>query len=224
MYVKYIKRAVDLITALLITVLISPLLLLITVAVAADSKGSPFFLQERIGKNGKVFKIIKFRTMIVGAEKIGDGIRVSSTDSRITRVGAFLRKTSLDELPQLFNVIAGQMSFVGPRPPVTYHPYNGYDGYPDWAKPRFSVSPGITGYAQVAVRNLVPWDERMRYDIEYVNFVSFSKDISILFGTAAKLLRRDSVYAEIPKTEYAEISETENTAYDTVKEETDAKA
>lgn len=175
---------------------LSLVFLIIMVAIAIDSRGPVFFLQERVGKKGRVFKIIKFRTMVDGAEKIGTGIRTSSTDPRITKVGAVLRKTSLDELPQLFNVFIGQMSFVGPRPPVTYHPYNGYDSYPEWAKPRFDVLPGITGYAQEEVRNFVPWDERMKYDVKYVENLSFWFDIKIMFKTAANILKLKSVYVD----------------------------
>ena len=124
MYKKYIKRILDFILSLLATIVLSPLFLVIAIIIKIDSRGPTFFSQERLGKDGKVFKIIKFRTMIPNAEKIGDGLKVKTeSDNRITRIGKILRKTSLDELPQLINVIKGEMSIDGPRPPVTYHPH-----------------------------------------------------------------------------------------------------
>ena len=142
MYVKYIKRFLDLVLSLMALIILMPLMVIIAIAIKLDSKGPVFFLQERLGKNGKVFKIIKFRTMIIGAEK--KGLRISGkNDSRITKVGNLLRNTSLDEIPQLINIIKGEMSLVGPRPPVTYFPYK-YDKYSNVQKKRFEVRPGIT--------------------------------------------------------------------------------
>lgn len=142
MYEKYIKRFLDLVLSLMALIILMPLMVIIAIAIKLDSKGPVFFLQERLGKNGKVFKIIKFRTMIIGAEK--KGLRISSkNDSRITKVGNLLRNTSLDEIPQLINIIKGEMSLVGPRPPVTYFPYK-YDKYSNVQKKRFEVRPGIT--------------------------------------------------------------------------------
>lgn len=147
MYKKYIKRILDFILSLLATIVLSPLFLVIAIIIKIDSRGPTFFLQERLGKDGKVFKIIKFRTMIPNAEKIGDGLKVKTeSDNRITRIGKILRKTSLDELPQLINVIKGEMSIVGPRPPVTYHPHK-YEEYREEQKIRFKVRPGITGFS-----------------------------------------------------------------------------
>ena len=153
------------------------------------------FKQERIGKNGNTFKILKFRTMIVNAEKIGDGLTVKSdSDSRITKVGNFLRKTSLDELPQLFNVFLGTMSLVGPRPPVVYFPYDGYDNYPKWAQKRFTFKPGVTGLSQVTVRNSVPWDERIKVDLEYINDFNIITDFKILLKTVSKVFKSENIY------------------------------
>lgn len=198
LYAKYLKRILDFILSLVAIILLIVVFIAIDLAILLTSKGSPFFRQERLGKNGKVFKIIKFRTMILGAEKVGDGLRVKSeNDTRITKVGSFLRKTSLDELPQLFNVLVGDMSLVGPRPPVTYHPYNGVSNYPEWANPRFLLKPGITGLAQINVRNSVPWDERMVHDIEYVKNITFILDLKILFLTILKVFRRESVYGNL---------------------------
>ena len=137
MYAKFFKRGLDFVLSLLALIILMPVMIVIAITIKIDSKGPIFFLQERLGKNGKVFKIIKFRTMIVNAEKIGDGLKVKSeNDNRITKVGKFLRKTSLDELPQLINVVKGEMSLIGPRPPVTYHPHK-YCDYSERQKRRF---------------------------------------------------------------------------------------
>jgi len=190
-----IKRFLDVACASIGLVVFSPLFAVIALAIRLDSRGPVFFLQERLGKNGVPFRIIKFRTMVVNAEYLGDGLRVSSEkDTRITRVGRILRATSLDELPQLVNVIKGDMSLVGPRPPATYHPYKGYAAYPEWAKKRFEMRPGITGLAQVVVRNSVSWDERIRLDVDYVEGFSLWKDVKILLDTVRIVVLRESIY------------------------------
>ncbi len=133
--------------------------------------------------------------MIVNAEKIGDGIKVKSeNDERITKTGRFLRATSLDELPQLINVLKGDMSLVGPRPPVPYHPYNGFENYPEWAKKRFLMRPGMTGLAQVTVRNSVSWDERTEIDNRYIESFNIWFDIKILFKTLGKIFKAENIY------------------------------
>ena len=152
-----------------------------------------FFLQERLGKNGDVFKIYKFRTMVENAESKGSGIYTSKGDPRITKIGHFLRKTSLDELPQLLNVIKGDMSLVGPRPPVPYHPYK-YNEYSDKQRKRFTVKPGITGFAQVSGRNKLSWDERIEYDVEYVENYSLFLDFKILFNTFLTVFKNNDIY------------------------------
>lgn len=142
MYAKYIKRLLDLILSLIALVVLSPIMLIVAILIKIDSKGPVFFLQERLGKNGKVFKIIKFRTMVVGSEQ--KGLRITGkNDDRITKIGNILRNTSIDEIPQLINIIKGDMSLIGPRPPVTYFPYK-YENYSDIQKKRFEVKPGIT--------------------------------------------------------------------------------
>ncbi len=191
-----VKRLFDIVCASIGLVVFSPVLLLISFAIKLDSRGPVFFIQERLGRNGVPFRIYKFRTMVVDAERIGDGLRVSGADDpRITRVGRILRLSSLDELPQLISVVKGDMSLVGPRPPVTYHPYCGYCDYPDWAKRRFEVRPGITGLAQVTVRNSASWEERIRIDVEYVEKFSLLFDISILLRTLWRVATRKSIYA-----------------------------
>lgn len=180
--------------SLLGTILILPLLLVIAISIKINSKGPVFFRQERLGRNGKVFKILKFRTMVVDAEKIGDGIFVKNeTDNRITKIGKFLRSTSLDELPQLWNVLIGEMSLVGPRPPLPHHPYE-YNDYSDFQKKRFEMRPGMTGLAQVTVRNSVSWDQRILIDIKYVENFNIWLDIIILLKTMPKVFKRENIY------------------------------
>lgn len=194
MYRRFIKRLLDFILSLLALIVLSPVFLVISISIKVNSKGPVFFLQERLGKNGKVFKIIKFRTMIVNAEHIGDGLKIKSeNDNRITKVGKILRKTSLDELPQLINVIKGDMSIVGPRPPVTYYPHK-FDEYSEKQKKRFEVRPGITGLAQIRVRNSASWDERIEIDVEYVKKVTFTQDVIIILKTIMQVLKRENVY------------------------------
>ena len=192
-----IKRLFDFFASLLSLILLSPLFILISIWIKLDSAGPVFFKQERLGKLGKPFKVFKFRSMVMNAEKMGDGIRIKEdTDPRITRSGKFLRKTSLDELPQLINVIIGQMSLVGPRPPVVYHPYVGFLNYPEWSKIRFDFRPGITGLTQVTVRNSVDWDDRMKVDVKYIREFNIFLDIKILFLTILKVIKPDSLYLE----------------------------
>ncbi len=183
-YVSFFKRVIGLIFSVVGFIILIPIFLIISILIKLTSKGPIFFKQERIGRNGKVFNMYKFRTMIVNAENIGDGIRVrSKNDPRITKIGKILRKTSLDELPQLINVIKGDMSLVGPRPPVTYHPYNGYNNYPENAKKRFIVRPGLTGLSQIKYRNGVSWDDRIKMDVKYTENISLLEDIKIILAT-----------------------------------------
>jgi len=192
MYKNYIKRMLDFILSLLALIILMPVMFVIGIIIKIDSKGPVFFLQERLGKNGKVFKIIKFRTMVVDAEKSGLKIN-GENDIRITRLGSFLRKTSIDEIPQLINVIKGEMSLIGPRPPVTYHPHK-YEDYPDEQKKRFLVKPGMTGLAQVRVRNSATWNERIKIDLEYVKDITFFKDVDIIFKTLVKIIKKEDIY------------------------------
>mgnify|MGYP000920866284 CR=1 FL=1 len=190
-----LKRFFDILCALGGLVVLSPVLLIVSVLIKLESPGPVFFTQQRLGRCGQTFMIIKFRTMVVNAETIGTGLRVSTGDDpRITKVGKVLRSTSLDELPQLFNVLKGDMSLVGPRPPVTYHPYDGYDNYPELAKRRFQVRPGLTGLAQVTVRNSASWDERIRIDLDYIENFCLWGDIKILMRTAQRVFSRESIY------------------------------
>jgi lipopolysaccharide/colanic/teichoic acid biosynthesis glycosyltransferase len=197
MYPRFFKRLLDFSLSFAAIIVLSPVLLITALLIKITSAGPVFFCQERLGKDGTVFNIIKFRTMVVNAEKIGDGLFVyGDNDKRITGIGKILRKTSLDELPQLFNVFLGTMSIIGPRPPVTYFPYNGFDNYPDWAKKRFRVRPGITGLAQIKTRTTAPWDKRIEIDNVYVDHISFWQDVKIFFGTFAVILFRKNIYPE----------------------------
>lgn len=196
-YENYGKRVLDLIFSIVALIILFPFLLIISIIIKFDSKGPVFFKQERIGLNGKIFIIYKFRTMVENAENIGTGVIVNTDkDSRITHMGKFLRRLSIDELPQLFNVLNGSMSIVGPRPPVTYHPYDGYENYPEWAKKRFLIKPGITGLAQIVLRNSVSWDERFIYDIKYADKLTFFTDIKIIIGTIFAVFNSKSLYKE----------------------------
>lgn len=194
----FIKRLFDFLGSLIGIVILSPILLIISITIKFSSKGPVFFKQKRLGKNGKVFNIFKFRTMVTNAENIGDGLTVKNElDNRITGIGRFLRKLSLDELPQLFNVLLGNMSLVGPRPPVTYFPYDGYQNYPEWAKKRFLMKPGITGMAQVTVRNSVPWNDRIKVDNKYIDSFSLVLDFKILLLTIKKIFSTDNIYMDV---------------------------
>lgn len=187
-----VKYFLDYIFSIVLFCLMLPLLIVIGISIYMDSKGDIIFKQKRLGQYGRVFNIYKFRTMIENAENIGDGLVIkSNNDLRVTRVGRFLRGTSLDELPQIINIIKGEMSFIGPRPPVTYHPYNGYENYSSFAKKRFSVKPGITGLAQIRLRNSASWDERIKVDIEYVDNYSLFLDLKILFFTLFSLINKE---------------------------------
>ena len=195
----FVKRLIDLLGSLIGMVIVFPIFIIIALSVKLTSKGPIFFKQERLGKNGRVFKIIKFRTMVVNAEKMGDGLKVENeSDNRITKVGKFLRATSLDELPQLWNVLMGDMSLVGPRPPVPYHPYK-YEEYNDFQRKRFEMRPGITGLTQVTVRNSVSWDDRIRIDVEYIERFNLWLDIKILFRTVIKVIKSEDIYGQNKK-------------------------
>ncbi|AMO84779.1 Putative colanic biosynthesis UDP-glucose lipid carrier transferase [Solibacillus isronensis B3W22] len=192
----FLKRIIDILGSIFGLILTSPLLLIIALSIKFTSEGPIFFHQERLGKDGKVFIILKYRTMVVNAEKMGTGLFIEpENDSRITKVGHFLRSTSLDELPQLWNVLIGKMSLVGPRPPVPYYPYK-YEEYSDLQRMRFDVKPGITGLSQVTVRNSVSWDEGIVYDIEYVRNLNVWIDIKIMFKTLRTLIYRENIYGK----------------------------
>lgn len=185
MYRGVIKRLLDVLFAWIILVVSSPVLLLIAVAVKLDSKGPAVFAQRRLGQDGKEFNMYKFRTMVLDAE--AGGVYSDDKDVRVTRVGRLLRKTSLDELPQCVNIIKGDMSFVGFRPPLTYHPWP-WEEYTQEQKRMFTMRPGITGWAQVNGRRTVEWHKRIELNVWYAEHVSFWLDCKIVFLTFFKVL------------------------------------
>lgn len=200
MIYKYIKRILDIISSLLAIIILSPLLGMLTVIGAFEMKGNPFFTQERPGKDEKIFKLIKFRTMTNAKDKDGN---LLSDAERLTKYGKFLRNTSLDELPELFNILKGDMSVIGPRPLlVQYLPY-----YTEEERHRHDVRPGLTGWAQVNGRNSLDWEHRFECDVEYVENLSFFSDVKILLKTIQKVIQRSDVAEDTNETEgnFAEI-------------------
>ena len=189
MYAKYIKRGLDLVLSLLALVVLSPVLLILTILGAWKMKGNPFFTQQRPGKDEKIFRLIKFRSMT--CEKDTDG-KLLPDEKRLTKYGKLLRATSLDELPELINILIGDMSLVGPRPLlVKYLPL-----YNEEQRRRHLVRPGLTGYAQVNGRNAISWEEKFRLDVEYVDNITFLGDVKILFATVGKIFKREGISGE----------------------------
>lgn len=187
MYKNGFKRVIDCIVSFLVLVIGAIPMLLVALLIKIDSPGPILFKQERIGKDGKVFKILKFRSMCQGAEHTGSGVYSGKDDSRVTRIGRIIRATSIDELPQAINILRGDMALIGPRPPLTYHPWP-YEEYTDEQKRMFHVRPGITGWAQVHGRKDVEWHKRIQLNVWYVDHVSFLLDVKIFFMTIFKVL------------------------------------
>ena len=185
MYKNHIKRLIDVILSVLAIVVLSWLYLIIAILIKCTSKGPVLFKQDRIGKDGKVYQIYKFRSMKVGAEK--SGVYSDNKDPRVTGIGRFIRATSIDELPQLFNILKGDMALIGPRPPLTYHPWP-YEEYTPEQKRMFEVRPGITGWAQTHGRKDVEWNKRIELNVWYVDHVSFGLDFKIFWLTIFKIL------------------------------------
>ena len=186
MYRHFFKRFLDIVFSFIGILICSPFLIIIALIIKIDSRGPVVFKQQRIGKGGKVFTMHKLRTMVVGAEHTGSGVYSYENDERITKVGKFLRATSLDELLQLYDVFIGNMSFVGPRPPLTYHPWV-IEEYTQEQLRMFEVRPGITGWAQINGRKAVEWNKRIELNVWYVDNLSFWLDLKILFKTAFKV-------------------------------------
>ena len=187
---KSVKRVFDFVIALGALICLSPVMLVVAIIIKITSPGPVIFKQQRIGKDGKVFEIYKFRSMCVGAENKGSGVYSGKGDTRVTPIGKFIRATSIDELPQFINILKGEMSFVGPRPPLTYHPWD-YSEYSDFQLRMFEVRPGITGWAQVNGRKGVEWNQRIELNIWYVDNVSLFLDIKIIFMTIFKVLKNE---------------------------------
>ena len=190
LYKKYIKRGLGFVLSLLAVICLSPLLLVVTVWLHFANKGAgAFFFQERPGKNGKIFKIIKYKTMT--DERDSDG-KLLPDEKRLTHVGKFVRSTSIDELPQLFNVLKGDMALIGPRPLlVQYLPLYS----PEQAR-RHEVRPGITGWAQCHGRNTLSWSEKFKLDVWYVDHCTFTNDVKVIFSTIKKVIARDGISQE----------------------------
>lgn len=181
---KFFKRLFDICASFLGLLIAAVPMLLVALLIKLDSKGPVVFKQKRLGRGAKEFYIYKFRSMIVDAEK--SGVYSDDKDKRLTRVGKILRKTSIDELPQLWNILKGDMSFIGPRPPLTYHPWP-IDEYTDEQKRMFEIRPGITGWAQVNGRKSVEWNHRIELNVWYVDNLSFGLDFKIFFLTIFKV-------------------------------------
>ncbi len=203
MYRRFVKVFLDYFFSFLLLLLTVIPMLFIALLIKLDSEGPVLFCQPRIGKNGKVFRIFKFRSMYVDSENKGSGVYSRRDDPRVTRVGRILRITSLDELPQLLNVLRGEMSFIGPRPPLTYHPWK-WEEYSEPQKQMFTVLPGITGWAQVNGRKVVEWNRRIEYSSWYAQNVSFGLDLRILWMTFAVVFSQKNVHNEAENTVHAE--------------------
>ena len=183
---RFLKRFFDIFVSFTGLIFLSWLLLITALAVKIESKGPVIFKQERLGKGGKVFKIYKFRSMCVGAEKTGSGVYSGKGDARVTKVGRIIRATSIDELPQLVNILKGDMSLIGPRPPLTYHPWP-IEQYTDEQLRMFDVRPGVTGWAQINGRKDVEWNKRIELNCWYTQNVSFGLDFKIFFISIFKV-------------------------------------
>ena len=188
-----LKRIMDIVVSFIGLIILSPVFLVVAILIKIDSKGPVFFRQERIGKNSKPFYPFKFRTMVEGAVNKGLGNTVSANDERITRFGSFLRKYGIDEFPQLINVFMGEMSLVGPRPTLRYQ----VEKYNDFEKRRLFVKPGLAGWALIHGRNSLTWEERIKYDVWYVDNWSLWLDIKIIFKTFYFIfVKQEGVYGK----------------------------
>ena len=185
-----IRRAVDIVASSLGLGLGAPVLALAMLAIRLETPGPVFYRQLRTGREGRPFEVLKLRTMVDGAEHIGAGLAVNADDPRVTRVGAFLRRTSLDELPNLVNVLRGEMSLIGPRPTLPVQ----VEQYSDRQRGRLAIKPGITGWAQVNGRAALPWAERIELDLYYIEHRSLALDLKILHGTVAMVLGGSGLY------------------------------
>jgi lipopolysaccharide/colanic/teichoic acid biosynthesis glycosyltransferase len=185
-----IRRALDILVSASVLLLTSPLLALAMLAVRLESAGHPLYRQRRVGRDARPFDVIKLRTMVDGAEHLGAGLAVNENDARITRVGALLRRTSLDELPNLLNVLRGEMSLIGPRPTLPVQ----VEQYTPRQRGRLAVKPGITGWAQVNGRTALPWSERIELDLFYIEHRSLALDLRILRRTVVMVLGGSGLY------------------------------
>ena len=196
MYRHFFKRLIDIVSALLLLPLVLLVIFIMTFIIRIDDNGPVFYNAKRMGRNGKPFKMFKLRSMKVNAPDLrnADGSTFNSDhDPRVTRTGRFMRKTSIDEIPQILNVLKGDMSFIGPRPVLANKPYTEYD---EIRRKRLTVRPGITGYSQAFFRNSITQDEKFQYDCYYVDHLTFRLDVKILFVTVYSVLRRKNINTE----------------------------
>ena len=191
MYKFFIKRIADIMVSAVAIVITAVPMAIIAILIKMESEGPVLFRQERLGLNGKVFTIYKFRTMCVGAEYTGTGVYSEKGDPRVTKLGRILRATSFDEIPQFFNILKGDMSCIGPRPPLTYHPWP-LEQYTAEQFRMFEVRPGVTGWAQVNGRKAVEWNNRIQMNVWYVDNVSLILDLKILVMTVFKVLTNEN--------------------------------
>lgn len=223
MYKNFFKRIFDFMIALIGLIVAAIPMLIIALIIKLDSKGPVLFRQVRIGYKGKTYEILKFRSMCVGAEKTGTGVYSDKNDVRVTKIGKILRATSLDELPQLINILKGDMALIGPRPPLTYHPWP-IEEYTEEQKRMFDVRPGITGWAQVNGRKTVEWNKRIQLNVWYVDNVSLWLDIKIFFMTIFKVFQNadnENDGATVVKANEVEASEVIENDHESVEEFTE---
>lgn len=189
MYEHFFKRLFDFVLSLIAVIVLAIPMLIIAIAIKIeDPHGTVLFKQDRLGRNGKVYKMLKFRSMKMNSEHSGSGVYSDDNDSRITKVGKFLRKSSSDELPQFFNVLKGDMAIIGFRSPLTYHPWP-WEEYTEEQRKMFKMRPGITGWAQVNGRRTVEWNQRIELNVWYAEHCSFLLDVKIFFLTIFKVFR-----------------------------------
>jgi lipopolysaccharide/colanic/teichoic acid biosynthesis glycosyltransferase len=185
-----LRRGIDIVVSSLALALASPLLVIALLAIRLESPGPVLYSQRRAGRDARPFEVLKLRTMVDGAEHIGAGLAIDADDPRVTRVGAFLRRTSLDELPNLVNVLRGEMSLIGPRPTLPVQ----VQQYTERQRGRLAIKPGITGWAQVNGRASLPWAERIELDLYYIEHRSLALDLRILRRTVAMVLGGSGLY------------------------------
>ena len=185
-----IRRSIDIVLGMLTLIVAAPVIAMAMVAIRLESRGHPIYRQRRVGKDGREFDLLKLRTMVDGAEHVGAGLAINENDPRVTRVGAILRRTSLDELPNLLNVVRGDLSFIGPRPTIPVQVAQ----YTERQRGRLAIRPGITGWGQVNGRSSLPWSERIELDLYYIEHRSLALDARILWRTVAIVLGGSGLY------------------------------
>lgn len=222
MYKKFFKRFFDILISILGLIISSPILLIVAIAIKLESKGPVIFKQERVGKHGKVYNMYKFRSMCQGAEQMEGGVYCVKGDKRVTKVGKFIRATSLDELPQFVNILKGEMSLIGPRPVLTYYPCK-WEEYTKEQLKRFEVRPGVTGWAAVHGRKTNTIEARFAYDNYYVDNLSFWLDFKTFFLTIKSVFtnegNEDTGTSEVKKTENIEQTDVAEEKVNNVAEE-----